>query len=134
MTTSPYRRWSSCPAGAETDDGQPLTALRATILDLQVYPLVDGARDEIVVGAAGHLREEDLLRAIQRGGGVDVHVWRTTVLALVDGQTKAPTLAARVANRVAQIAEAALITPALFTTPPAGSTRRGEGQPLPRRG
>ena len=74
-----------------------MAALRATILDLQVHPLVDGARDEIVVGAAEHLREEDLLRAIQRGGGLDVHAWQTTVLALVDGQTKALTLAARVA-------------------------------------
>lgn len=74
-----------------------MAALRATILDLQVHPLVDGARDEIVVGTAEHLREDDLLRAIQRGGGVDVHVWRTTALALVDGQTKALTLAARVA-------------------------------------
>lgn len=74
-----------------------MAAQRATILDLQVHPLVDGARDEIVVGAAEHLREEDLIRAIQRGGGVDVHVWQTTVLALVDGQTKALTLAARVA-------------------------------------
>src|SRR5665647_3775763 len=45
-----------------------LAAVRATILDLQVYPLPDSARDEIVVGAAEHLREEDLLRAIQRGG------------------------------------------------------------------
>ena len=49
------------------------------------------------MGAEEYLREEDLLRAIQRGGGVDVHVWQTTALALVDGQTKALTLAARVA-------------------------------------
>lgn len=178
-----------------------MAALRATILDLQVYPPVDGARDAIVVGAAEHLREEDLFRAIQRGGGVDIHVWQTTVLALVDGQTKALTLAARVAvnpeelplavaemlnaqvvtdhlrlthrcsdlevddgttlripspwtglfvfsrpdepftpaesaraNRLAQIAEAALITQALSPTPPAGSTRPGEGQRLLRRG
>jgi len=34
---------------------------------------------------------------MQRGGAVDVHVWPTTALALVDGQTKALTLAARVA-------------------------------------
>ncbi|MHB8273596.1 MAG: amino acid-binding protein [Dermatophilaceae bacterium] len=74
-----------------------LAALRATILDLQVHPFAGGARAEIVVGAAEHLREEDLLRAIQRGGGVDVHVWQTTALALVDGQTRALTLAARIA-------------------------------------
>ena len=80
-----------------------LAAVRATILDLQVHPLADGARDEIVVGAAEHLREEDLLRAIRSGGGVDVHVWPTTALALVDGQTKALTLAARVAVTPAEL-------------------------------
>jgi len=74
-----------------------LAALRATILDLQVHLLADGARDEIVLGTAEYLREEDLIRAIQRGGGVDVRVWPTTALALVDGQTKALSLAARVA-------------------------------------
>jgi hypothetical protein len=74
-----------------------LAALRATILDRQVHPLTEGARDEIVVGAAEHIREEDLLGAIERGGGVDVDLWPTTALALVDGQTKALTLATRVA-------------------------------------
>ena len=94
-----------------------LAALRATILDLQVYPLPNSARDEIVVGAAEHLREEDLLRAIQRGGGVDVRVWPTTALALVDGQTKALTLAARVAVNpeelplaVAELLDAQVVT------------------------
>ena len=114
-------RWLHAPAlharerlyGAEsiwriraTIDNQPgsleaitheLTALGVTILDLKIHPLATGARDEIVVGAAEHLREEDLLRAIERGGGVDVHLWPTTALALVDGQTKALSLAARVA-------------------------------------
>jgi hypothetical protein len=74
-----------------------LAAVRATILDRQVHPVAEGAPDEIVVGAAEHVRKEDLLAAIRRGGGVDVHLWRTTALALVDGQTKALTLAARVA-------------------------------------
>jgi hypothetical protein len=167
-----------------------LAAVRATILDRQVHPLADGAADEIVVGAAAHVREEDLLGAIERGGGVDVDLWPTTALALVDGQTKALTLAARVAltpeelplavaemlgaqvvtdpriiqgcsgregpdgstlqvpspwsglfvfsrpdepftpaescraNRLAQIAEAALITQAGSPTPPKGGTRR----------
>jgi uncharacterized membrane protein YqjE len=74
-----------------------LAEMRLTILDLQVHPLPDGTRVEIVVGAEEYLCEEDLLHAILRGGGVDVHVWATTALALVDGQTKALTLAARVA-------------------------------------
>jgi len=74
-----------------------LAAVRATILDLQVHPVAEGSRHEIVVGAAEHVREEDLLGAIERGGGVDVELWQTTALALVDGQTKALTLAARVA-------------------------------------
>jgi hypothetical protein len=74
-----------------------LAALRVTVLDLQVHVLAEGARDELVVGAAAYLREEDLFHAIQRGGGADIHVWTTTTQALVDGQTKALTLAARVA-------------------------------------
>jgi hypothetical protein len=74
-----------------------LAAVQATILDLKIHPVAEGAPDEIVVGAAEHVREEDLLGAIERGGGVGVHVWPTTALALVDGQTKALTLAARVA-------------------------------------
>ena len=167
-----------------------LAAVQATIVDQQVHPVADGAPDEIVVGAAEHVREEDLLGAIQRGGGVDVHLWQTTALALVDGQTKALTQAARVAltpeelplavaemldaqvvtdprliqggtesgahdgttlqvpspwsglfvfsrpdepftpaegcraNRLAQIAEVALITQAASATPPKGRTRR----------
>jgi hypothetical protein len=31
-------------------------AMRATILDLQVHVLPEGARDQIVVGAAAHIR------------------------------------------------------------------------------
>jgi hypothetical protein len=206
-------RWLHAPAlharkrlhGAEslwriraTLDDQPglpgitpeLAALRAVILDRKVHPVAEGAPAEIVVGAAEYVREEDLLGAIHRGGGVDVHLWPTTALALVDGQTKALTLAARVAltpeelpqavaemlgaqvvtdprliqggsargadtgttlqvpspstglfvfsrpdepftaaescraNRLAQIAEAALITQAASATAPKGRTRR----------
>jgi hypothetical protein len=73
-----------------------LAAVRATILERQAHPLGD-VQDEIVVGAGKHVPEEDLRDAIRRGGGVDVDVWQTTALALVDGQTKALTLAARVA-------------------------------------
>jgi hypothetical protein len=206
-------RWLHAPAlharkrlhGAEslwrvrvTRDHQPgslgitpeLAAVQAIILDLQVHPVAEGAPDEMVVGAAEHVREEDLVGAIERGGGVDVDLWQTSALALVDGQTKALTLAARVAlapeelpqavaemldaqvvtdprliqgscepgaddgttlqvpsawsglfvfsrpdepftpaescraNRLAQIAEVALITQAASATPPKGRTRR----------
>jgi hypothetical protein len=74
-----------------------LAALRATILDRRVHRLEKGARHTIVLEAAEHVREEDLRDAIQRGGGMDVDLWQTTELALVDGQTKALRLAARVA-------------------------------------
>ena len=74
-----------------------LAAVRATILQRQAHPLADGVQDEIVVGADEHVCEEDLREAIRRGGGVDVNMWQTTALALLDGQTKALTLAARVA-------------------------------------
>ena len=74
-----------------------LAALRATILERRVHRLSHEAPDEIVVEAGAHIREEDLLGAIERGGGVNVDLWPTTALALVDGQTMALTLAARVA-------------------------------------
>jgi hypothetical protein len=133
-------RWLHAPAlharkrlhGAEslwrvrvTRDDQPgslgitpeLAAVQAIILDRQVHPVAEGAPDEIVVGAAEHVREEDLLCAIERGGGVDVDLWQTTALALVDGQTKALTLAARVAlapeelpQAVAEMLDAQVVT------------------------
>jgi hypothetical protein len=68
----------------------------ANILGLHVHPVDDGARDELVVSMPDHVRPEDLLAAVEAGGGRDAHVWPTTALALVDGQTKALNLAARV--------------------------------------
>jgi hypothetical protein len=94
-----------------------LAALRATILNRRVHRLAGGAMDEIVVEAGEHVREEDLLGAIERGGGVDVDLWQTTELALVDGQTKALRLAARVAltpeelpMAVAELLDAQVVT------------------------
>jgi hypothetical protein len=94
-----------------------LAALRAIILERRVHHQAKGATNEIVVEAAEHVREEDLLGAIERGGGVDVELWRTTALALVDGQTKALTLAARVAvspdelpQAVAEMLNAQIVT------------------------
>ena len=105
-----------------------LAALRATILERRIHHQAKGARNEIVVGAAEHVREEDLLGAIERGGGVDVELWRTTALALVDGQTKALTLAARVAvspdelpRAVAEMLNAQIVTdPNLIQDRPGG--------------
>ena len=71
--------------------------MRAIILERQIHPMADGVHDEMVLGAGKHVREQDLRDAIRLGGGVDVDVWQTTALVHIDGQTKALTLAARVA-------------------------------------
>jgi hypothetical protein len=83
-----------------------LARLNASILSLHVHPLEHGARDEFVIGAAGAVRQQELVRAAERAGGVDVHVWDTTALALVDGQTKALTLAAAVGQRPEELPSA----------------------------
>ncbi len=101
-----------------------LAAVRATVLDRQVHPVAEGAPDEIVVGTAEPVREEDLRGAIQRGGGTDIQLWQTTALALIDDQTKALTLAARVALTpedlplaVAEMLGAQVITDLRLTQP-----------------
>ncbi|GAB3831717.1 hypothetical protein GCM10028799_61240 [Kribbella italica] len=73
-----------------------LAELDANILGLHVHPVVDGVRDELVVSAPGAVASGDVLDAVEAAGGRDAHVWPTTALALVDGQTKALSLSARV--------------------------------------
>lgn len=73
-----------------------LARLDANILTLRVHPLDQGSLDELVVATPEHIHAADLIDSIEAGGGTDPHVWPTSALALVDGQTKALTLAARV--------------------------------------
>ena len=73
-----------------------LARLDANILTLRVHPLDRGSLDELVVATPEHVPAADLIDGIEAGGGMDPHVWPTSALALVDGQTKALTLAARV--------------------------------------
>ncbi|WP_432950399.1 amino acid-binding protein [Kribbella sp. CA-253562] len=73
-----------------------LAELDVNILDLSVHPLADGVRDELVVCTPDTLAAGDLLGAVEAAGGRDAQLWPTTALALVDGQTEALHLAARV--------------------------------------
>lgn len=94
-----------------------LTELDANILGLHVHPVDGGVRDELVVSTPDEVGPETLLSAIEEAGGREVHVWPTTTLALVDGQTKALSLSARVVgdpselpHAVAELLGAQLVT------------------------
>ncbi|MGX1163285.1 hypothetical protein FBY31_2666 [Arthrobacter sp. SLBN-100] len=89
------------------------------ILSIHVHPVAGGVLDEFVLSAPGHLGERELLDALRDGGGTRAHVWPTTALAVADGQTKALSLAARIADApeelplaVAELLRARILTPA----------------------
>jgi hypothetical protein len=89
------------------------------ILSIHVHPVAGGVLDEFVLSAPGNLSERELLDALQDGGGIRSHVWPTTALAMADGQTKALSLAARIADApdelplaVAELLHARILTPA----------------------
>ncbi|VXA97143.1 conserved hypothetical protein [Arthrobacter sp. 9AX] len=89
------------------------------ILSIHVHPVAAGVLDEFVLSAPGHLGERELLAALHDGGGTRPHVWPTTALAMADGQTKALSLAARIADApeelplaVAELLQARILTPA----------------------
>jgi hypothetical protein len=110
-----------------------LTDLRASILSLHVHPLEVGVLDEIVVGCDAALSRSALIEAVRRGGATDVRVWATTALALVDGQTRALSLAARVAHHpeelpdaVAELLGARTITDRALAAGPSQATDPGE--------
>lgn len=73
--------------GAFEQVAHQLSGLGVNILGMHVHPLEHGARDELVVATPDDLAVEDLLRAVEAGGGHAAHAWPTTALALVDGQT-----------------------------------------------
>jgi hypothetical protein len=91
-----------------------LAKMDANILSLHVHPMIGTASvqaglsaqtdlggrvmDEFVLSTPGEITEQDLLKALHDGGGHESHVWPTTALAMADGQTKALSLATRVAG------------------------------------
>ncbi|WP_241983390.1 amino acid-binding protein [Cryobacterium tagatosivorans] len=75
-----------------------LARLEANILSIHVHPVSAGVLDELVLSAPGDLTEDDLFVAVEAGGGRSTRLWPTTAVALTDGQTRALTLAARVAE------------------------------------
>ncbi|GAP59395.1 MULTISPECIES: amino acid-binding protein [Arthrobacter] len=95
-----------------------LARTNINILSIHVHPMDGAVMDEFVVSAPGHLGEHELLTALDDGGGRDSHVWPTTALAMADGQTKALSLAARIADNpdelplaVAELLSAKIVTP-----------------------
>jgi hypothetical protein len=96
-----------------------LALLDTNILGIHVHPVRGGVMDEFVLSAPGEVRERQLLEALADGGGRSAQVWPTTALAMADGQTKALSLAARIADApdelplaVAELLQARILTPA----------------------
>lgn len=83
-----------------------LSRLDVNILSIHVHPVDGGVLDEFVLSAPGELSDEDLLASISASGGRGTHVWPTTPLALTDGQTRALSLAARVAGNPGELTHA----------------------------
>ncbi|MFI1920440.1 amino acid-binding protein [Nocardia sp. NPDC020380] len=76
---------------------------RANILTVHVHHLENGVLDELVVSTPADLAPQRLVHAIARAGGVVVGIWPASALTLVDGQTRALGLAARVASDPAEL-------------------------------
>lgn len=108
-----------------------LAELEANILGLHVHPVLDGVRDELVVSTPDGVGPDELLQVVTTAGGREVHVWPTTTLALVDGQTTALSLSAQVVADPAELphAVAELLGAQLITEPKAF-----QGKPLPADG
>ncbi|KIA70928.1 hypothetical protein ANMWB30_42510 [Arthrobacter sp. MWB30] len=90
---------------------QSLARLETNILSIHVHPMggagPDGSvMDEFVLSAPGEVTEVELLKALDDGGGRGSQVWPTTALAMADGQTRALSLAARVAGNPAELPHA----------------------------
>jgi hypothetical protein len=96
-----------------------LAELDANILGLHVHPVLDGVRDELVVSAPDGVGPDELVETLRAAGGREVHVWPTTTLALVDGQTTALSLSAQVVADPAELphAVAELLGAQLITDP-----------------
>ncbi|UFS99021.1 amino acid-binding protein [Nocardia huaxiensis] len=80
-----------------------LAARHANILTMHVHHLEDGVLDELVVSAPAEVGPQRLTRAVDRAGGTAVGIWHASALTLVDGQTRALGLAARVTADPAEL-------------------------------
>lgn len=95
---------------------QSLARLGTNILSLHVHPVmragslgpghIGTVMDEFVLSAPGDVTEQELLKALAGGGGGGSLVWPTTALAMADGQTKALTLATRIAGNPQELPHA----------------------------
>ncbi|YCK82205.1 amino acid-binding protein [Arthrobacter sp. D3-18] len=93
-----------------------LAKMDANILSLHVHPMTGTGSaqtglngrvmDEFVLSTPGEVTEQELLKALHDGGGHESYVWPTTALAMADGQTKALSLAARIAGNPTELAMA----------------------------
>ncbi|MFD1212884.1 amino acid-binding protein [Arthrobacter sp. GCM10027362] len=100
-----------------------LSCLDANILSINVHPVDGGVLDELVLAAPAGLTERDLLDALEAGSGRGSRAWRTTPVALADGQTHALGLAARVAGNPDELphAVAALLSASYLGDPSAAA-------------
>jgi hypothetical protein len=96
-----------------------LARLDTNILSIHVHPVAGGVLDEFVLSTPGGVDEYQLLEALHQAGGTHSHAWPTTALAMADGQTKALSLAARIADApdelplaVAELLRARILSPA----------------------
>src|SRR4051812_36617329 len=74
-----------------------LARLDVNVLTIHVHVGEREVLDELVLSAPNHVSDDDLVDALRADGGRSARVWPTTALALADGQTKALSLAARLA-------------------------------------
>ncbi|WP_040822078.1 amino acid-binding protein [Nocardia jiangxiensis] len=74
-----------------------LARRQVNILAVHVHRLDADVLDELVVSARAARTIDELTTAAADAGGYGIRVWQATALTLVDGQTKALTMAARVA-------------------------------------
>ncbi|MBC2641832.1 MULTISPECIES: amino acid-binding protein [unclassified Rhodococcus (in: high G+C Gram-positive bacteria)] len=117
-----------------------LAELDANILTVHVHHLDGGSLDELIVGACRDTSPDALSKAVRAGGGHDVGIWPASALALIDGQTKALTLATRVAAdpselplSIAELLGAQYVDSRVSDPPPAAARVEiptGEGEAL----